>query len=1292
MEGNRLEAKEGATVEVTAPEGVEEAGYDLLEESTRKTVTYQAGTDSYNVYFHFEKSLANITVKTYVQNEDGTKEYINTHENYLIDQRVLETAQVTPPNEPGYFTEEGTRHVLIQEAVDSEANVVEFEYQHLPQNAFNVYFVGVNEEGTEEVLTKHIVKGTIGDEIYITPISIPGWKAVNTNLLEVAIKDVMDDVKLYYKKDMAQLKINLVDLDGETLPMDAGIQTSYETANTNEEIGYKLNYTVYAPHIEGWILADEKQFVTFTDENKDEVETFTYQRIDNVAEQYMRKVYVEGKAGEDSLYRYELLVQADKVYTIEPLNMPTYRLKVGEEVSKDVLVPMNEKSRTITFEYETTIATINVVTMVESDENEGTYTHMNTEVKKDAVIGQPYAVNAPVQQEGYYYVGYNVTGVGSDFSTNTTGKIDVVLEGVEQSIYFYYKKIKDPVLIVYKEKNDVDVNYNERIIGSETKSPFGLGEELKEIEMPNGHRLLSEEYYKKIDGYSYKVTVEKPVDIAYTTVEFYLEKQLRDVNVVVRDEDTGAIVYEEEIKNARVGELLEVSSPNVTDYINSGEVKMVEIQLGDGPQEIGFTAKKIEKKVVQVRYINSVDNTLIDTYQIAAVEGQVVTVNAKDLVGWKFLGDTKAVDVVAKAEATVDFYFEPNMTTLTVNYIMKKTIEGVEEDVEIGESVSIKTPSTNRDIGYELKEVVYAKPFEGYMLKEGEAGVFTFTDEVKEHTFIYEPVENILSDFTLTVHVSGMGKNDDGTVEEFYNFTSTFPVRSGEKTIQVPVVDGIYRYDESPVEIGKNLRTETSIITEDNIADSNEFNIFVDEHSGDVQIQFNYLYVEPGKGLVVVEGRTQDNDKLLYSSKLQGELETIVSVLPNAIDGYSIEREEEFVEIKVREETTRYTFVYKKDPVTEGEATVVFKDEAGVEFKRDTITLSDISATQHYIVPKDMYLNQRIYRVKQAENPQNHIILNDGMVTELYYQDMGEVQGSGNSGGNVQPSKYKITASAGKGGYISPSGTQLVVEGRDKTFDIIVEENYRIDEVRVDGQRIDLVDTYTFKKVKNNHSIHVIFKEIDKLEEPEEPKIKDSVALDKNNEEVYMKGLPGNRFEPTKRMTRAEATVMFSRLLVERMDENVTYDVEFSDVQGDEWYANAVGYMVSLGVISGYPDGTFGGDKPITRGEFAVLASRFEELEEGDYNQFVDVSDGYWAKDYVNSVANKGWMIGYPDGRFKPEHYITRAEVVTLTNRMLERNYEKTSNPFVDVEETYWAYEEICEASNQISADYLGDE
>ncbi|MCL1804961.1 MAG: S-layer homology domain-containing protein [Clostridiales bacterium] len=206
--------------------------------------------------------------------------------------------------------------------------------------------------------------------------------------------------------------------------------------------------------------------------------------------------------------------------------------------------------------------------------------------------------------------------------------------------------------------------------------------------------------------------------------------------------------------------------------------------------------------------------------------------------------------------------------------------------------------------------------------------------------------------------------------------------------------------------------------------------------------------------------------------------------------------------------------------------------------------------------------------------------------------------------------------------------------------------------------------------------------------------------LNKKDHFAYMAGYPDGTFGAVRNMTRAEAVVMFSRLLNESMalDKDYRSFAAYPDISRDAWYAGPVGFMHQLGVLADYTRGgpAFRPDEPVTRAEFATLAAHFDNLTLTSTNQFTDVASDHWAVKYINSAAAKGWIVGYSDNTFKPEANITRAEVVTLVNRILERtadeayviaNAAKLPRSYTDVDRSNWAYFTIIEAS--IGHDYM---
>ncbi|NLW52102.1 MAG: Cna B-type domain-containing protein, partial [Tissierellia bacterium] len=200
--------------------------------------------------------------------------------------------------------------------------------------------------------------------------------------------------------------------------------------------------------------------------------------------------------------------------------------------------------------------------------------------------------------------------------------------------------------------------------------------------------------------------------------------------------------------------------------------------------------------------------------------------------------------------------------------------------------------------------------------------------------------------------------------------------------------------------------------------------------------------------------------------------------------------------------------------------------------------------------------------------------------------------------------------------------------------------------------------------------------------------------LNKRDHFGYVIGYPPGDFRPENTITRGEMTAIFARLLEEKIFLNKDYPIPFSDVARSSWYAEYIGMLTQVGVISGYPDGTFRPENPVTRAEFATVASRFISSKKTGFGGFPDVSNQYWARESIEAAYAEGWLKGYPDGSFRPERNLSRAEAVTIINRMLDRVADKSyvdTNArsivkYTDLTKVHWAYYDIMEASN--SHDY----
>ena len=175
---------------------------------------------------------------------------------------------------------------------------------------------------------------------------------------------------------------------------------------------------------------------------------------------------------------------------------------------------------------------------------------------------------------------------------------------------------------------------------------------------------------------------------------------------------------------------------------------------------------------------------------------------------------------------------------------------------------------------------------------------------------------------------------------------------------------------------------------------------------------------------------------------------------------------------------------------------------------------------------------------------------------------------------------------------------------------------------------------------------------------------------------------------PQGNITRAEVATIFFRMLTdESRTEFWSQTNSYSDVKQGQWFNPAISTLSNAGIISGYPDGSFQPNGYITRAEFATIAVRFFDVQYDGKDLFPDIST-HWAKDYINQAGSAGLVNGYPDGTFGPNRYITRAEAVTLVNRTLDRHPDQEhflSDMLVwpdNMDTTKWYYADMQEATN----------
>ena len=262
-------------------------------------------------------------------------------------------------------------------------------------------------------------------------------------------------------------------------------------------------------------------------------------------------------------------------------------------------------------------------------------------------------------------------------------------------------------------------------------------------------------------------------------------------------------------------------------------------------------------------------------------------------------------------------------------------------------------------------------------------------------------------------------------------------------------------------------------------------------------------------------------------------------------------------------------------------------------------------------------------------------------------------------------------------------------------------DSWKVDDVLVDGKSVGDVDSYVLKDdvMLEGPVLKVIFEKKssggggggshDKDDDKDKTPAKTPDALNGEDHFDYIVGDADGRVHPERNITRAEVASIFFRLLKDDVrSKNLTDQNTFTDISADAWYNVAVSTMSDMDIVFGRTDYQFDPDAYITRAEFAAIAARFDSGSYSGDDLFTDI-EGHWAADQINRTAEKGWITGYPDGTFCPNRYITRAEAVTMINRVLNRMpkdkdaLHEDMKVFVDNADTNaWYYLAIQEATN----------
>ena len=541
----------------------------------------------------------------------------------------------------------------------------------------------------------------------------------------------------------------------------------------------------------------------------------------------------------------------------------------------------------------------------------------------------------------------------------------------------------------------------------------------------------------------------------------------------------------------------------------------------------------------------------------------------------------------------------------------------------------------------------------------------------------YSVVETPIAGFTTSYNPDKLVANQVGEINSYFTVTNT-KIKTGNVFVKYVAEDGTVLEAESKVV--ENAKVGTDYTTEQKTFDGYEYSAMGEGSaaaSGKVvagDLHVTYVY-KAKTGNVFVKYVTEDGKVLEAESKVveNAKVGTAYATTQKTFDGYEFSKMGEDsapANGTVKEGDLYVIYVYKMikqpEPKT-GNVYVEYKAEDGTVLEAEKVVKTNAPVGEAYTTEKKAFKGYEFSKMgENSAEPNGNVVAGDLHVIYVYKKT------------ESQPPTTKVITQ-----YVDENGNRLIPDRAGKQPVVEIK-----DYTYLRTEESDTLIRHIYKKIQEpvHPSGSVLILPTPGTSEP----VPDDGLLNKKDHKAYMFGYPDGNFLPERNMTREEATAMFARLLKDYPRERRSYTIPFKDVAESDWSQQAIGFMLEKGMIQGYEDGSFRPKAAISRAEFAAMAARFDKLVAGTGNPFSDVPDTHWAQGAIDSAAAKGWVTGYPDGSFKPERKITRAEVVNITNKMLDRfadrdfvrSHLSEMIQFKDLTEADWAYFPIMEATN----------
>jgi uncharacterized repeat protein (TIGR02543 family) len=973
----------------------------------------------------------------------------------------------------------------------------------------------------------------------------------------------------------------------------------------------------------------------------------------------------------------------NKAYTVEPPSTITINGEVyqyvplsasngGSPSSEVVILLPNSSSRTFNYGYmKQQLVTVNF-----NENYPDAPAPYNEVLNINTSLGQNMPLNP--ERNGYTFDGWfpNSDGSGNEFTSNT-----IVTEDI--TVYAKWSLRTDISYTVEYELSDGTKLLDDKIVGNQIFGTtvdedavailgYVVDEDIKSLTLGAEANVITFIYSPR-------------TDISYT-----VEYELSDGTKLLDDKVVGNQIF---------GSTVNEDAVVIPGYVVDEDSKS--LTLGTEGNIITFIYSPRTDISYTVEYELSDGTKLLDDKVVGnQIFGSTVNENAEIILGYIVDEDSKSLTLDV-ADNVITFIYSPREDiSYTVEYELSDGTKLLDDKL-VGNQIFGTTVDEDAEV------------ISGYVVDEDSKSL-TLDVEDNIITFVYTPRNDI--SYTVEYELSDGTKLLDDKVVENQIFGTTvdedavaipgYVVDEESKSLTLGVEDNVITFIYSPREdisytVEYELEDGTKLL-DDKLVENQIFGTTVGENA---EIIPGYVVDEDNKSLTLgtegniitfiysprtdisytVEYELSDGTKLLDDKIVENQIFGItVNEDAVAIPGYVVDEDIKSLTLDVEDNVI--TFIYSPR--------------------------ADIS----YIVEYELSDGTKLIDDKLVENQEFGSTVNEDAVVILGYV-VDEESKSLILGAEANVITFVYTPRGDISytvNYLEQGTNQVLAQQKvveDQTFGSEITETA----INIAGyNKVEPTEATITLDIEGNE-ITFFYTEIEQPEQPEEPEEPENPGGgggggsrddDDDDDEVeileeavpqaapelnivdhiqYIQGYPDNTVRPEGLITREEVAAVFYRLLTDSYRESIwTQQEDFPDVNENRWSLRHIATLANGGIIEGYPDGSFRPGSFITRAELATIASKFDNLSPFESNSFSDI-EGHWANRYINSASQKGWVTGYPDGTFKPNQYITRAEFVTLVNNVLGRRVHSEdilpeARRFPDLLEDKWYYEAMQEA------------